>query len=71
MERKYKAKIRELEKQLQVKNVQFEEENIQRLGVEIKLRGSNIQLVKALEELASLKARLKERDDAPMQIPLP
>lgn len=35
MRRKYKAKIKGLERQLQVKSVQFEEENTQRIGVEI------------------------------------
>lgn len=56
MERKYKANIKQLKKQLHIKSVQFEEENTQRLGVEIQLRGSNIQLGKVVEEVASLKA---------------
>lgn len=71
MERKYKVMIKELEKHLQVKNVQFKEENTQRLWVEIQLKGSHICLGKAVEEVASLKAQLKEKDDAPLQIPLP
>lgn len=70
MERKYKAKIKELEKHLRVKHAQFEEENTQRLGVETQLRGRNIKLGKVVEEVASLKAQLKERDVAPIQIPL-
>lgn len=59
MERKYKDN-----------NVQFEEENTQRLGVEIHLLGSHIHLEKVVEEIASLKTQLKERDDAPLQIQL-
>lgn len=59
MERKYKAKIKGLERQLQVRNVQFEEENTQRLGVEIQLKGSHIHLDKVVEEITSLKAQLK------------
>lgn len=71
MERKYKANIKEMEKQIQVKSSQFEEENTQRLGVEIQLRGINIKLGKVVEEVTSLKVQLKERDAASMQIPLP
>lgn len=70
MERKYKAKIKILEKKLQDKNVQCEEENNQRLGVEIQLKGNHIHLDKVMEEIASLQAQLKERDDAPLQIQL-
>lgn len=36
--RKYKAKIKGLERQLQVNNFQFDEENTQRLGVVIQLK---------------------------------
>lgn len=71
MEKKYKDKIKRLEKQLQDKNVQFEEENTQRLGVEIQLKGSHIHLEKTVKEIESLKTQLKERDDAPLQIQLP
>lgn len=71
MERKYKAKIKRLEKKLQDKNVQFEEENIQRIRAEIQLKGSHINLEKVVEEIASLKTQLKERDDTPLKIQLP
>lgn len=69
MEKRYIAKIEELEKKLRAKDVQFEEGNIQRLGVETQLKGSNIQLGKVVEEVASLKVHLKGKDDD--QIPLP
>lgn len=55
MDKRYKAKIEELEKQTRAKDVQFEEENTQRLGVETHLKGSNIQLGKVIEEVTSLK----------------
>lgn len=71
MERKYKAEIKGLERQLQVKSVQFEEENTQRLGLEIQLKGSHIHLEKVMEEIENLKDQLKEKDDAPMKIQLP
>ena len=44
MEKRYKAKVEELEKQLLAKGAQFEEENTQRLVVETQLKGSNIHL---------------------------
>lgn len=65
MEKRYKVKIEELEKQLWAKDVQFEEENTQRLGVENQLKGSNIQLGKVVEEVASLKVQLEGKDDGP------
>lgn len=71
MERKYKEKVKGLEIQLQDKNVQFKEENTQRLGVEIQLKGSHIHLEKVVEEIANLKTQLKEKDDTPLQIQLP
>lgn len=48
MEKKYKDKIKRLEKQLQDNNSQFEEENTQRIGVEIQLKGSHIDLEKVV-----------------------
>lgn len=38
--------------------------------METRLRGSNIQLGKVVEEVASLKAQLKKRDNALIHIPL-
>ncbi|XP_050887433.1 uncharacterized protein LOC127092581 [Lathyrus oleraceus] len=73
MEKRYKDKIKRQEKQLQDKNAQFEEENTQRIGVEIQLKGSHINLEKVVGEIISLKAQLRERerDNAPLQIQLP
>lgn len=48
MKWRYKAKIEELDKKIWAKDVQFEEENIQRLGLETQLKGSNIQLGKVI-----------------------
>lgn len=69
MDKRYRAKIEKLEKQLRAKDIPFEDENTQRLGVETQLRGSNIQLGKVVEEVASLKVQLEGKDDD--QIPLP
>lgn len=71
MEKKYKAKVKRLEKQLRDKNVQFEEKNTQRLGVEIHIKGSHIHVEKVMEEIENLKTHFKERDHVPLQIQLP
>ena len=60
-----------MKKELKSKDAKLEKEIEQKLAVETQLRGSNIQLAKAVEEIARLKAQLKEIEDAPVLIPLP
>lgn len=65
MEKRYKYKIEELEKQLRTKDVQFEEENTRRIWVETQLKGRKIQLGKVVEEVESLKVQLEGKDVDP------
>ena len=58
LQKRYKTKIEGLDKQLLVKYARLEEESTQRPAIETLLKGRNIQLAQAIEEISSLKSQM-------------